>query len=259
MQNRSQQHKPLTSCLGISASLFLLCALLLFIAHSKAQFGEFQLVLPDPPFLGQPGLLSLEIQSWRKPKQEQLHLLSSGEKLDFSAAELQLLGLGRHGFKWQLQRKFWAIRFGNYMLRGADYANVHRQVFDLQLETMPRPAVAAPIMPDYRPDTSTPSFAISFLIRLSLILAGLDLLLLFISRYHSAKAKALRSLRTYKHYSPAAAHALWHIWQSYASTCWHSYALGTQIRRLRFAGLKNPEPLYHHCRLQLHVHLRLAP
>ncbi|MDD3694680.1 MAG: hypothetical protein PHG44_01780 [Lentisphaeria bacterium] len=253
-----QSKKRLRSLLGICAAFFVLCALALYFARAETHYGGFQLSLPEPPFLGQPGLLSYELQSWRKPEPSQLRLHSPSQNLDFSAAKLQLRGIGTRGFKWRIQLQFWAVKFADLQPLSADYANKQRQVFTETFTIMPRPGLRPPGIPTYS-GTEQPSAWTWLLFWLCLALAALDLLLRFLSQHGSHQAKALRSLRAQKSYSAASAKVLWRIWQANAAPCWQSQALGRQIRQLRFAQVKNPELLHQLCRQQLQAQLKLLP
>jgi hypothetical protein len=215
--------------LFLSLAAFLFSAILALILRCPESIGEFQVRLPCPPYLGNPGEILLEVHSWRRPQQKLL-LAGLPSGMDFLSVQPRLAGVSGKGFRWQISCLFWAVEFTEYESLTASYGQL-KETIPLHLQIMPRQDLSGIDMP---PPAAIPASRLSLLVYfLAALFVLADLLLQAASR-QQAQRRALRQLKTLPANTEGCA-ALWRVWRQFtlptAQSCW----LGAEIRKMQFA------------------------
>jgi len=215
-------------CLTAAAILFLLGVIQVIMLPQP--IGQHKLRVPQPPYIGNPGEVTLIIYCWRKPDKNLLRIEPVPAGLEVSEETLRLTGISLLGFRWQSSKLFWAVEFGEYPLLPLLCGPLKFQL-PLQLKILPRPDVSALEVPPELPAPTGKTFPV---LLLTAILAMLSDLLLAFWSWNQPHKRALRQLDAFRANAAGCA-GLWQIRRQFCKPSALSSFLGTEIRKMQFS------------------------
>jgi hypothetical protein len=243
-----QRRRWLFFCLCLSAAAFLF----LLVALAPQYIGQHQLRAPQPPYIGNPGEVTLEIYCWRKPDQNLLRIEPLPDGLEASEETLQLTGISLKGFRWQSRRLFWAVQFGEYPVLPVICGPLKFQL-PLQLKILPRPDLSGLEIPP--PPPAPVGKTLPILLFAAFLAIFVDLLLTF-RCWNQPHSRALRQLDTLPANTAGCA-KLWHVCRRFSAPsslrCW----LSSQIRMMQFSPAGLTPERFALCKALLRQHLIL--
>lgn len=239
-------------CLSAAAFLLLLAGIPMILAPQY--IGQHQMRLPQPPYIGIPGEVTLEIYCWRKPDKGLLRIEPIPAGLEVSEETLRLTGISLKGFRWQSRKLFWAVQFSEYPVLPVICGPLKFQL-PLQLKILPRPDLSGLEMPPPPPAPSGKTLPVLFFIAILTIFGDL---LLALWRWLQPCSRALRQLKAL----PANAAGCAGLWQIRCQLtepsslrCW----LDTEIRKMQFAPAGLTPARFALCQALLASQLRQCP
>ena len=239
-------------CLSTAAFLFLLVAIRIILVPQY--IGQHQLHLPQPPYIGNPGEVTLEIYCWRKPDKDLLRIEPVPAGLEISEEELGLTGISLKGFRWQSRKLFWAVEFGEYRVLPVICGPLKFQL-PLQLKILPRLDLSGLEIPP--PPPAPTGKTLPFLLFVAILAMFSDLLLAF-WRWHQPRNRALRLLKALPADAAGSA-GLWQIWHQFTEPSSLHNWLGSQIRKMQFSPAGLTQERFALCKALLAGKLRQYP